>query len=51
MLANQIEIACEAAILLTEPSIDAAVFQRAEDPAGELRLRKQMQDAAIVNVS
>ena len=50
MIADQIQIANKPAILPSQAPIDAAVLQCAEDAAGELRARKQLQRTAIIDL-
>src|ERR1700730_11519710 len=51
VIANQIEVASEPAVVLTKTSIDAAIFQGAKDSASELRMWKQFQHRAVVDIS
>ena len=50
MLANQIEVSRQSAILVAQPGIDAAIFHRAEDSSRESRLRKKIEHVAVVEM-
>jgi len=49
MFANEVQIASQTAISKSEPAIDAAIFERAENAAGQLAVRKDLKYGVIVS--
>src|SRR5207248_1876254 len=48
VLAYQIQIARQPAICIAQASINAAIFQRAEDSASKGRNREQVKDSTVI---